>query len=140
MRLSIPDFLQKARVHQAKLKETLSTIRHTDQILHKWDSIWSDQCDYIAASLHNIGQSTHDFAVFLSPASHLPISVISTRYQIVTELDCFEINMQKLLSFLAPFRSNSHAQSCLHARHRQKILQHIEEIIQGGEEINDQIE
>lgn len=139
-RLSLPDFLGKARAHLANITKELPTLLRTDEVLRKWDSIWPDQCDYIAFSLHCIRQPAHDFAVFLRQTSHLPISVISVNYQIVAELDYFEVKIQELLAFLTTFRSIGQMQSRLLSRHRLEVLQRIEDIIRGGEEMSHQID
>jgi hypothetical protein len=132
-RLSLPDFLEKAKAYLVNIAGALSVIRRANGVLHKWDSIWPDQCDIVAFSLQHIHQPTHDFAAFLSQTSHLPIAAISKNYQLVAELNYFEIQIQKLLLICQ-------GQSQPLYRQRLELLQNIEEIICRGEEISRQID
>jgi len=132
-RLPLPDFLEKVKAYSANIEGALSAMHRANEVLHKWDSIWPDQCDMVAFSLQRIHQPTHDFAVFLSQTSHLPIAAIAKNYQLVAELNYFEIQIQKLLLICQ-------GQSRPLYRQRLEILQHIEEIIRRGEEITRQID
>ena len=139
-RLSLSDFLREARLQHANMVGALAATRRTNELLHKWDTIWPDQCDYIASSLQHIRLPIHDFAVLLGQTSRIPLPVIAPNYQVVAELNYFEVQIQRFLTFLAPFRSISHTQSHLLFKQHLEVLQRIEETIYDGEEIIYQID
>jgi hypothetical protein len=134
-RLSLADFVKLVQTYLTLIQEVRDGLLSVQVQFNGWQTIQPDQCNEAIGLIQTMDKPLADYTRFLEQKAQLPLSLFSLRYPVMVELACAKEHLWMILALLGRYRSLCRNASNEAAKHRLKILDRLEALLQDCEDI-----